>query len=444
MEVLQGSAHDGRVLRDALLRPNGLKVPKGYYYLCDAGYSNSEGFLAPYRGQRYHLKEWGMTRNRPRTPEELFNMRHSQARNTIEIAFGVLKMRWAIFIYGVDSIQARYGTTSVEHEGVEYLTYNLLGELLVHLSIASAGTMIGAKQINPTSNGFPRGAAFVACPITTVNLWMESLLVEEEMIGSDRISGFSFWSDELSALSTWNITFGQFTAVICSGERQSEVASVEEPAVIQEAPVPLIDATHADAPEAPVVEEFSADTAVDVGNAEWCGDGIPTIVRWVELGDMSDGALVVQDRSLRFRARAQSAIGGPADFPELQVHQACILTSFVLCIFWPLGTQSRMGPKEGRARPKPMGSRPTVCSFLRLFKPRHGPPPRPAFTPDLAGPFYYRKHVAAAGSEERSRDSWACGPHPCYICPNSPTKISSCSCGPSAGIQAQGPRYSTV
>ncbi|CAL1353622.1 unnamed protein product [Linum trigynum] len=88
------SAHDGRVLRDALARPNGLKVPRGYYYLCDAGYSNCQGFLAPYRGQRYHLKEWG--RNRPKTPEEIFNMRHATARNIIERVFGILKMRWAI------------------------------------------------------------------------------------------------------------------------------------------------------------------------------------------------------------------------------------------------------------------------------------------------------------------------------------------------------------
>ncbi|KAJ0039603.1 hypothetical protein Pint_27420 [Pistacia integerrima] len=29
----------------------------GQYYLCDAGYTNGEGFLAPYRGQRYHLSE---------------------------------------------------------------------------------------------------------------------------------------------------------------------------------------------------------------------------------------------------------------------------------------------------------------------------------------------------------------------------------------------------
>ncbi|TXG74232.1 hypothetical protein EZV62_002811 [Acer yangbiense] len=30
----------------------------GYYYLVDAGYTNCMGFLAPFRGQRYHLSEW--------------------------------------------------------------------------------------------------------------------------------------------------------------------------------------------------------------------------------------------------------------------------------------------------------------------------------------------------------------------------------------------------
>ncbi|KAA0035913.1 retrotransposon protein [Cucumis melo var. makuwa] len=64
----EGSATDSRILRDAISRENGLQVPKGYYYLCDAGYPNVEEFLAPYRGQR----------------------------NVIERAFGVLKGRWAI------------------------------------------------------------------------------------------------------------------------------------------------------------------------------------------------------------------------------------------------------------------------------------------------------------------------------------------------------------
>ncbi|KMT01199.1 hypothetical protein BVRB_9g212180 [Beta vulgaris subsp. vulgaris] len=46
----EGSTHDGRVLQDAISRPNGLKVSQGAYYLVDAGYTNREGFLAPYRG----------------------------------------------------------------------------------------------------------------------------------------------------------------------------------------------------------------------------------------------------------------------------------------------------------------------------------------------------------------------------------------------------------
>nr|GFA41467.1 hypothetical protein [Tanacetum cinerariifolium] len=47
----EGSAVDGRVLRDALPRPHGLKVPRPCYYLVDARYTNGEGFLAPYRWQ---------------------------------------------------------------------------------------------------------------------------------------------------------------------------------------------------------------------------------------------------------------------------------------------------------------------------------------------------------------------------------------------------------
>ncbi|CAN1825296.1 hypothetical protein LINPERHAP1_LOCUS31116 [Linum perenne] len=51
----EGSAHDGRVLRDAMSRANGLRVPKD---------------------------------NRPTTPEEYYNMKHSSCRNVIERAFG--------------------------------------------------------------------------------------------------------------------------------------------------------------------------------------------------------------------------------------------------------------------------------------------------------------------------------------------------------------------
>ncbi|CAN0859968.1 hypothetical protein LINGRAHAP2_LOCUS7812, partial [Linum grandiflorum] len=58
----ESSAHDTRVLSDALTRPNGFRVRRGTYYLGDAGYRNAEGFLVPFRQQRYHLSEWGTLR----------------------------------------------------------------------------------------------------------------------------------------------------------------------------------------------------------------------------------------------------------------------------------------------------------------------------------------------------------------------------------------------
>ncbi|XP_057797373.1 uncharacterized protein LOC131013316 [Salvia miltiorrhiza] len=92
----EGSPADSRILRDAINRPYGLKVPKGFYYLCDNGYANRERFLTPFKGVRYHLKEWGPTNARPQNKEELFNLKHSKARNIIERALGILKMRWGI------------------------------------------------------------------------------------------------------------------------------------------------------------------------------------------------------------------------------------------------------------------------------------------------------------------------------------------------------------
>ncbi|PPD71031.1 hypothetical protein GOBAR_DD32094 [Gossypium barbadense] len=91
----EGSVVDRRVLRDAISRTHGLKVPHGCYYLVDAGYTNCEGFLAPFRGQRYHLSEWRQG-YQPSSPQEFFNMKHASARNVIERCFGLLKVRWGI------------------------------------------------------------------------------------------------------------------------------------------------------------------------------------------------------------------------------------------------------------------------------------------------------------------------------------------------------------
>ncbi|XP_042055891.1 uncharacterized protein LOC121800386 [Salvia splendens] len=92
----EGSAADSRVLRDAVNRVHGLRVPKGNYYLCDNGYANNNGFLTPYKAIRYHFKDWGPIAEMPQNPKEIFNMRHTRARNVIERAFAVLKMRWGI------------------------------------------------------------------------------------------------------------------------------------------------------------------------------------------------------------------------------------------------------------------------------------------------------------------------------------------------------------
>ncbi|PPD91223.1 hypothetical protein GOBAR_DD11842 [Gossypium barbadense] len=91
----EGSVADGQVLRDAFSRRHGLKVPHGCYYLVDAGYTNCERFLAPFRGQRYHLNKWRQG-YQPSSPQEFFNMKHASARNVIERCFGLLKLRWGI------------------------------------------------------------------------------------------------------------------------------------------------------------------------------------------------------------------------------------------------------------------------------------------------------------------------------------------------------------
>ncbi|KAH6825955.1 hypothetical protein C2S53_001392 [Perilla frutescens var. hirtella] len=62
----EGSAHDSKLLNDALSRRNGLHVPQGKYFLVDCGFVNRRQFLAPLRGVRYHLKDFGGQGRHPR------------------------------------------------------------------------------------------------------------------------------------------------------------------------------------------------------------------------------------------------------------------------------------------------------------------------------------------------------------------------------------------
>jgi len=92
----EGSAHDGKLLEDAIQKIFPLLRDK--FYLADAGFGLSKFFLTPYRGVRYHLKEFGEGTNKPLNKEELFNLRHAQLRNIIERAFGVIKKRFPLLV----------------------------------------------------------------------------------------------------------------------------------------------------------------------------------------------------------------------------------------------------------------------------------------------------------------------------------------------------------
>lgn len=73
---------------------DGLSFPRGCYFLGDFGYPLSRRILTPYKGVRYHLKEFQGDGMEPKNMKELFNMRHSELRNVIEKSFRDLKSQF--------------------------------------------------------------------------------------------------------------------------------------------------------------------------------------------------------------------------------------------------------------------------------------------------------------------------------------------------------------
>ena len=61
----------------------------------DAGYPNKTGYLAPYRGEKYHLSDFPHG-YRPTGSREQFNCVHLSLQNVIERTFGVTKKKWKI------------------------------------------------------------------------------------------------------------------------------------------------------------------------------------------------------------------------------------------------------------------------------------------------------------------------------------------------------------
>ncbi|XP_024043375.1 uncharacterized protein LOC112100031 [Citrus clementina] len=93
----EGTAHDSRVLTETIRnsRNNFPIPPPDKYYLVDAAYSHTRGFMAPYRHVRYWFGDF-RSGGRARGREEIFNHAHAKLRNVIERAFGVLKARFPI------------------------------------------------------------------------------------------------------------------------------------------------------------------------------------------------------------------------------------------------------------------------------------------------------------------------------------------------------------
>lgn len=52
----EGSAADGKLWEDA--RAKDLRIPEGTIWLADSGFPTCDATLCPYRGVRYHLKEF--------------------------------------------------------------------------------------------------------------------------------------------------------------------------------------------------------------------------------------------------------------------------------------------------------------------------------------------------------------------------------------------------
>ena len=54
-----------------------------------------KGYLAPYKGERYHIPDFRGC-SQPQGDEEIFNHAHSSLRNVVERTIGVWKNRWHI------------------------------------------------------------------------------------------------------------------------------------------------------------------------------------------------------------------------------------------------------------------------------------------------------------------------------------------------------------
>ena len=74
----EGTAHDARILNDALidLEADFPMPPSDKYYLCDAAYRHTRGFMAPYRNVRYWLGDFRRNRAMNSRENSIMHMRN--------------------------------------------------------------------------------------------------------------------------------------------------------------------------------------------------------------------------------------------------------------------------------------------------------------------------------------------------------------------------------
>lgn len=113
----EGSVNDSSLIRIA--RTMSLHVPRGRFYLADAGFRSRQGILIPFPRVRYHLQDWGEASERPSNSMELYNLRHAQLRSVIEHVFRRYKRKFKIIRHSApeyaytDQIKIIYAVTGL-------------------------------------------------------------------------------------------------------------------------------------------------------------------------------------------------------------------------------------------------------------------------------------------------------------------------------------------
>lgn len=131
----------------------------------DSGFPLREGYMAPYRRARYHLKEFDA--KGPENLNEIFNYHHSSLRNVVERSFGVCKNKWQI-LKGIP-------VYPMEKQSKIIVACFALHNFVLEIENIDAMNGQGAQQ-NRTFEGYDRAADWLEATandnIETVRDWI--------------------------------------------------------------------------------------------------------------------------------------------------------------------------------------------------------------------------------------------------------------------------------